>query len=147
MRSKLAAAAALAAMLTFSGPTMAQEARAYSDGPVVVVSYIKVKPGMFDAYMKWVATDRKAYMDELKKAGIIVDWRVYSNQARTPDDADLILTVSYKNFAALDGLQDRTDPILAKLAGSVQKANEMAISRETMRETLGGTTIRELVIK
>jgi hypothetical protein len=55
----------------------------HPEGPVVDVSYIKIKPGMFDAYMKWFATDRKAYMEELKKAGIILDWHVYGNQARS----------------------------------------------------------------
>jgi hypothetical protein len=147
MRSNTLRAALLVVAVAFAGVVQAQEAKVYSEGPVVDVSYVKIKPGMFDAYMKWVATDRKAYMEELKKAGIILDWRVYGSQARSPNDPDLILTVTYKNMAAFDGLEARTDAIQAKLAGSMQKANEMAISRESMREVLGGEMIRELIIK
>ena len=147
MRTTFFKATVVAVLLSVSAMATAQEASVYSEGPVVDVSYIKLKPGMFEAYMKWVATDRKTYMEELKKAGIILDWRVYGAQARSPSDPDLILTVTYRNMAAFDGLEARTDPIMARLAGSMQKANEMVISREAMREVLGGQLIRELVIK
>jgi len=138
---------ATALLLTMATQSIADEARSYTDGPVVNVSYIKIKPGMFDAYMKWVATDRKTLMDEYKKAGVILDWRVYSAQARNPNEADIILTVTYKNMAAFDGLDDRQDAILAKVAGSLDKANAASIKREEMREVLGSELIRELVIK
>lgn len=125
----------------------ADEPRPYTEGPVVRVSYIKTKPGMFDAYMKWVATDRKALMEEYKKAGIIVDYRVYSAEPRAASEPDVILTVTYKNFAALDGLEDRQDTVSSKLIPTRQKGNEMAIAREQLREVLGSETIRELVLK
>ena len=138
---------ATALLLTMTTQSIADEARPYADGPVVNVSYIKIKPGMFDAYMKWVATDRKTLMDEYKKAGVILDWRVYSAQARNPNEADIILTVTYKNMAAFDGLDDRQDAILAKVAGSLDKANAASIKREEMREVLGSELIRELIVK
>ena len=138
---------ATALLLTMATQSVADEARPYSDGPVVNVSYIKIKAGMFDAYMKWVATDRKTLMDEYKKAGVILDWRVYSAQARSPNEPDLILTVTYKNMAAFDGLDDRQDAILVKVAGSLDKANAASIKREEMREVLGSELIRELIVK
>lgn len=125
----------------------AQEPRPYTEGPVVNVSYIKIKPGMFDAYMKWLATERKALMDEYKKAGLILDSRVYTTEARGPGDPDLILSVTYKNWAALDGLDDRQDAVGAKVVGSRDKANQASISREAMREVLGSQTIQEMVLK
>ncbi len=144
LKSSLLAAALVVAS---SSIAIAEEARPYTEGPVVNVSYIKVKPGMFDAYMKWVATERKALMEEYKKAGLILDYRVYSTEARGPRDPDIILTVTYKNFAALDGIDDRQDAVAAKLIPTRQKGNEMAIARESMREVLGSETIRELVLK
>jgi hypothetical protein len=126
---------------------VAQTARPYAEGPVVNISFIKIKPGMFDAYMKWVATERKQLMEEQKKAGLIVDYRVYQAQAQGPNDADLILTVTYKNWAAFDGLTDRTDALITRMGSSPQKASEMAISREAMRTVLGQQTIQELVLK
>ena len=97
--------------------------------------------------MKWLATERKALMEEYKKAGLILSWKVYGAEARSPREADLILTVTYKNWAALDGLEDKQEPISARLQGSNDKQNQAAIGREQMREVLGSETIQELVIK
>ncbi len=125
----------------------AAEQRPYTEGPVTQVSYIKIKPGMMETYMKWVATERKTLLDEQKKAGIILEYRIYTAQARTPQDADLILTVTYKNMAALDGLAERTDSIRDKIYGSQAKAEKAAVSREEMREVMGTELIRELVLR
>lgn len=144
MKSRLLAAILLAGACSLAA---AQEARPYTDGTVTVVSFIKTKPGMFDTYMKWVASDRKALMDEYKKQGVIIDYHVYSAQPRSPDDADIILTVTYKNWAAFDGLSDRQDSVIAKVIGSRQKANEQSISREAMRTQLGSQVIQEMLLK
>jgi hypothetical protein len=125
----------------------AMEDRPYTEGPVTELSFIKIKPGMFDAYMKWVATERKQLLDEEKKAGIIIDSKIYVSQARTPADADLVLAVTFQNMAALDGLDAREDAIMEKVFGSEQKSNAAAIDREKMREVLGTQLVRELVLK
>lgn len=137
----------LAATMLFTASLVTAEDRPYTEGPVTRISYIKVKAGMFDAYMKWIATDRKALMEEYKKAGLIVGWKVYAAEARSPSEADLILSVTYKNWAALDNLADKQEPISGRLQGSSDKQNQMAIGREQMREVLGVSTIQELVIK
>ena len=138
----LAAASMLASSLV-----VAQDARPYTEGPVTVVSYVKTKPGMFDAYMKWVATQRKALMDGQVKAGVVLSYHVYLTEPRTPQEADVILTVTYKNFAAFDGLDDKVDAVAKTIWETRAKANEAQISREAMREVLGSQTIRELVLK
>jgi hypothetical protein len=131
----------------FSGAAVADEARPYSEGNVVNVSYIKVKPGMFDAYMKYLATTYKQQLDAQKEAGIVVDYAIYQADARTRKDPDLILTTVYKNWAALDGLEDKLEPIQAKTFGSRDKSNSAAIDRESMRTLLGSEMIQQLVLK
>jgi hypothetical protein len=86
-------------------------------------------------------------MEEYKKAGVILDYRVYTALPRSPDDADIILTVTYKNYAAFDGLTDRQDSIVARVVGSTQRANEQAISREAMRTQIGSQIIQEAILK
>jgi hypothetical protein len=140
----------LAVVLTLSSALAmaADEPRSYTEGPVSHVSFIKVKPGMFDNYMKYLATTYKSLMEEYKKQGIILDYKVYqANEAHSPTEPDLILFVTYKNMAALDGLSEKTDPSAAKVFGTRQKQAEAAISRESMRESLGDQFIRELVLK
>ena len=124
----------------------AQEAP-YTEGPVTNVSYIRTKPGMFDAYMNWVATERRALMDGQVKAGVILGYRIYSVLPRSPQDADVILTVTYKNMAAFDGLEERVEAVGKTIWATRQKANEAAIKREDMRTVLGEQMIRELVLK
>jgi hypothetical protein len=123
------------------------EDRPYTEGPVTDITFIKVKPGMFDAYMKWIATERKQLLDEEKKAGIIIDAKVYVSEARSPSDADIVLAVTFANMAALDGLDAREDAVVEKVFGSEKKSNEAAVDRGKMREVLGSQIIRELVIK
>ena len=138
----------LAALALFAGASVSQaDDRAYSEGPVVNVSYVKVKPGQFDAYMKFLATTYKQLMEEQKKAGLIVDYAVYGAQARSPQDPDLVLTITYANWAAFDGLEAKTEAMLAKAFGSRENMNQGQVDREKMRELLGEENLQELILK
>jgi len=127
--------------------TWADEERAYTEGTVVSVGYVKTKPGMFDEYLRYLAGPYKHLMEEQKKAGTIVDYGVYQAYPRSPHDPDLILTVTYKNWAALDGLRDKLDPLLKKEFGSMDGASKGAVDREKLRENLGGQFLHELRLK
>jgi hypothetical protein len=128
-------------------PVLAGEDDPYTEGNVVELSFIKIKPGMFDEYMKYLATTYQDLLEEQKKAGLIVGYAVYGAQAGSPQEPDLILSVTYKNWAALDGLEDKIEPITNKKFGSQQQANTASIDREKMREVLGSERIQELVLK
>ena len=136
-----------AALLTLTGGLAMADGRPYTDGNVTEVTFIRTKPGMFDAYMAWLGGERKKEVDAQKKAGIIIGYTVYVAQPHTPQDADIILTVTYKNWAALDGLADKMDVIDKQIWGSTEGANKAAISREEMRTVLGSDTMQEAVFK
>lgn len=138
---------AMLAAVTWSTTAAAADDVPYTDGPVTNVSYIRTKPGMFDAYMNWVATERRALMDGQVKAGLILGYRIYWTQPRTPQDPDIILTVTYKNMAAFDGLEDKVDAVAKNIWATRQKASEAEIKREDMRTVIGEQLIRELVLK
>jgi hypothetical protein len=140
--------ALLAALLCAIGPQVrADEARAYKEGPVSVISFIKIKPGQFDNYMKYLDATYKPLMEQFIKNKIILGYKVYQGQAHNPHDADVVLSVTYANMAALDNLNDRTDPILEGLVGDRAKRNQKAADREALREVLGSEYIRELILK
>jgi len=124
----------------------AQDSKPYKEGQVTEVSYIKVKPGQFNEYMKWLGSTYKQLMEANKKAGLIVAYAVYSAQARSPHDPDLILTVTYANMAALDKI-DEGEAVAAKVLGSMDAQSKGFADRGTMREVLGSELIRELVLK
>ena len=125
----------------------AEEERTYTDGAVLSVGYIRTKYGMFDEYMKYLAGPYKRLMEEQKKAGTIVDYGVYQAYPRNPNEPDIILTVVYKNWAALDGLRDRVDPMMKRVFGSMDAASKGAVDRDKVREALGGAFLQELKLK
>ena len=149
MKSKarvLGAVAGLLASLSLGSAVVAAD-RAYSEGPVVDVASVRTEPGMFDEYLKYLAGPYKQQMEELKKAGIILDYSVYSANPRGPHDPDLYLITVYKNFAALDGLDARSDAITEKIFGDMAAQTEATVKRGKLRTLLGNEYIRELELK
>ena len=73
-------AVALIALGGFTQRSYAQssDTSSYTEGPVVVVSYIRTEPGRFEEYMTYLAGNYKRTMEEQKKAGIILDYGIYS---------------------------------------------------------------------
>jgi hypothetical protein len=134
-------------LLAFASSSFAQDEHAYTEGPVTNISYVKIKPGMFDTYMSYLQKTYKQVMEEQKKAGLVLSYGIYSATARSPHDADLYLTITYKNWAAFDSLTEKTDAITRKVWGSLAKSDEAAIDREKMREILGGEVVQELILK
>jgi len=119
----------------------------YTEGTVTEVTSIRTKPGMFDAYMKWLDTTGKQLREDEKKAGLIVDYAVYRVLPRSPHDPDIYLTITYKNLAALDGLRDRVEPLGKKIWATREAAAKAEADRESMREVLGFQLIRRLDLK
>jgi hypothetical protein len=68
-------------------------------------------------------------------------------QPQGPNDPDLFLVTTYKNMAALDGLDAKTDPITEKVFGSMDKSTAAAVDREKIRKLMGEQMMRQLVIK
>jgi L-rhamnose mutarotase len=130
----------------FTSGALAQDSKFYKDGPVTDVSFIKIKPGQMDNYMKWLDGPWKKLMEAQKKAGLITGYAVYSSEARNPHEADLILSISFPNMAALDKT-DEADAIAAKVMGSDAQQNKETVDRGAMREVLGSQLMREMILK
>jgi hypothetical protein len=149
MKFKIRALGALAGIFAFG--VLANVAsgadRAYTEGSVLNVSSIRTEPGMFDAYMTYLAGTYKQLMEEQKKAGIILDYAVYSVVPQKPGDPDIYLVTTYKNMAALDGLADRTDAIQQKLIGDMAQRSAAMVARGKLRTLGGSQLIRQLILK
>jgi hypothetical protein len=146
MKRALGALAGLFAFVAVSGVSLAAD-QPYQDGPVTVVSSIRTLPGMHDTYLRFLATTYRTNMEAAKKEGIILDYRVYETSPRSPDEPNLYLTVTYKNMAALDGLDERMEPIMQRSFGNQAARDTAAVDREKMRRQIGQEMIREVVFK
>ena len=144
-KSVLILCAAIMAIST--SVTRAQEDHAYTQGSVTIVSFVCTEPGMFDEYLRYLSNTYKKLMEESKKQGIVSDYAIYQATPRGPQDADVILTVTYKNMAALDSVQARTDPIVKEIFGSLPKAASASADREKLRKQLGSQIVRQLILK
>src|SRR5437868_9779219 len=56
---------------------LAQNDRQYTDGPVTEVNYIQVEYGHFAEYIDWLNSTWKPTMEAMKKAGLIIDYKVF----------------------------------------------------------------------
>jgi L-rhamnose mutarotase len=138
----------LAAILTISASvTRADDDHAYTEGHVVIVNFIRTQPGMFEEYMRYLRSTYKHIMDEYKKQGIIIDYSVYQARPRDSQDADLILTLTYKNMAAFDDLQARTDAVAKQAFGSLDKSASASADRGKLRIEVGSQMVRQLILK
>jgi hypothetical protein len=144
----LATAASILGIATASNSAAAQSTRAYREGPVVVISYIRTKPGMFNKYMEYLGSGYKTIMEAEKAAGLVTDYAIYTSESRTPNDHDVMLTVTYKNWAAFDNLADKTEPVSNRaLQNTPQQRDQQFIDRGAIRESLGSRTYQQLFLK
>ncbi|HEY9101528.1 hypothetical protein [Chitinimonas sp.] len=137
----------LSLIFLLAWPAQADEPKPYKEGSVWGLTFIKVKPGMFDAYLREVLPVRKRTMEEAQKQGLVLSHKILVGEASNREDWDLLLMVEYKSWAAFDGLNDKFDAIAAKVVGSEERQVQMMIKRSDMREIVGDKTMQELVPK
>src|SRR5271168_211827 len=91
----------------------AQDERQYSDGPVTEVNYIHVEYGHFEEYIDWLNSTWKPTMEATKKAGLIIDYKVFSATPKSPDQPNIYLMITFKNagpgpaLIRIDGVERR----------------------------------------
>ena len=135
------------ALLALAGVAVAQE-RPYVEGPVTVVTSVKVMDGQYENYMKFLANTWRRTMDASKEAGVVVSYRVFDASPRHEDDADVYLVTTYPNMATLDGMNEKMDPIMAKvMKQNVAQREEASGKRTVMRTILGSEMLREVMFK
>jgi hypothetical protein len=119
----------------------------YNEGPVWTLTMIKTKTGLADEYLKQIAKSVKPVYDEEKKQKIILDYKILNGDASGPQDFNILILVEYPNWAALDNLRDKMDPIVEKVMGTEEQRLTTATKRLEIREILGTKTMREITLK
>jgi hypothetical protein len=114
---------------------------------VWTVTMIKVKPGMFDVYMKDLLPLRKKMNEEARKQGLVLSSHVLAGNAAGRDDFDVMILEEYKNWAAFDGMTAKYEAISRSIIGPEQKQVELMTKRTEVREIVGEKTMQEVVTK
>jgi len=141
--------AALCTMLVLmlAAQTGFGQEKPYKEGSVWTVTFVKVKPGMVDTYLRDLGANRKKLMEQAKKDGLILSERLLSGDATGREDFDLILMVEFKNWAAFDGLSDKFRALAEKMVGSEDKQVQMMTKRTEVREIVGTKTMQEIFLR
>ena len=123
-----------------------QDERHYADGPVTLVQEIAVEYGHFEDYIDWLNSTWKPTMEATKKAGIIIDYKVFSSTPPSPDHPDVILWITYKNMAAFDrGVEE--EAVARKVICSTECQNKARVGRNEYRKVMRREYVRELILK
>ncbi len=131
---------------TLTRDALAQNDRQYTEGPVTFVTYMRVEYGHFEEYIDWLNSTWKPTMEATKKAGLIIDYKIFTATPKSPDQPNIIRMITYKNMAALDkGVEE--EAVAKKVIGSTEVQNKKRVERSAYRKVLGIELIRELILK
>jgi hypothetical protein len=125
----------------------AQDVRQYTDGPVTELDYIQVEYGHFEEYVDWLNSTWKPTMEAMKKAGLIIDYKVVRATPKTPDQPNIILMITFKDGAAALDKGVEQEEVAKKVIGSTEFQNKARVGRNQYRKVLGIEYVRELILK
>lgn len=125
----------------------AQSDKPYTEGPLWQVQFIHTKPGMTQLYLKNLSEGWIKQMRAAKDAGYIMDYKVFEAPPASENDWDLMLVYEIKNYAMLDGLNDKMEALMKKDGSSDQTLHTQAVSRNDLRILQGGRLTQELDFK
>jgi hypothetical protein len=108
----------------------------YTEGPIWRVVLVKIKPGKTTDFWTDVRKNLKPTYEAYKREKVILDYAVYlKSTTENEGDWDVGIALQYPNYAALDGLAARTDPITLQVYGS-REARAAAAAKRPENGTL-----------
>jgi hypothetical protein len=120
----------------------------YTEGGVTRVTLVQILPGRFNAFMDDLKANIKPIWDAEKKAGLIEDYNIFLNTTKAnSDDWDIGFGLSYKNFAALDGLAQKVLDLRMKQYGDKNKEQQVIDKRVQNARVVTSVLTREITLK
>jgi len=140
----------VALSLMLGGVAAAQDH--WTEGPVWQITFYRTTPGHFDDYLKYIRQSFLPQNEEAKKAGLILDQKVFVKTPTAADDWDIAFATLYKNMAALDynAEIDKKGKAIAEKhfkTADEDKQREMTKPRFEWRTFVGTQLVREVTLK
>jgi|ERR1700722_533920 len=133
-------------LLLLTPALLAQEH--YTEGPIWRIQLIRVKPTHMDDYLASLRKSAKPFIEEQKRQGMIVDYKVFLKETKhSPEDWDICVAVHYKNYAAMDGLAAKGEAVRDKVLGGKGPAQELSEKRVEIREIISSEPLEEIFLK
>jgi hypothetical protein len=120
----------------------------YTEGPIWRVQLIRVKPTAMDAYLTSLRQSTKPLIEEEKRQGLIVDYKVFLKETKAnPEDWDIAVAIEYKNYAAMDGLAAKGEAVRDKILGGKAQGQQLTDKRAEIREIIASDLLQEIFLK
>ena len=146
MIKRLVGAVVVCLLLAGSYVVTAQVARPYRNGSVWDVGFIRVKPGMDQAYLAYLASDWKKELDAQKAEGNILSYKVLQTEPHNAGDFTLMLMTEYKDLATMEANESKRDAVAQRVIGNDAKQMQGYKDRLEIREVLGSRLAREIIL-
>lgn len=142
---KTVIAAALGASFVVGAAVSAQVVpRVFDNGSVWTVTYVDVKPGHGNAYMKWLKDVQRPRIEHRKKEGDILSYRVLSVMAPRDTDPDVVILTEFRNMAVFDRAPSYFEELDRRFAGSLEGRQKQLADVREMTDPRGSLMAREL---
>ena len=146
-RNRMLVSSLIVLLLMVSVVVVAQVNRPFRNGSVWSISFIKMKPGMENAYLKYVASEWKREQEALKKDGQILSYKVITTEAHGSNDWNIMLMSEYKDLATMEANETKADNLAQTVVGNDETQMEGYRNRLQIREVLDVRTAREIVLE
>jgi hypothetical protein len=149
---KLKALGLLATLALVATP-LAQAQEHMTQGPVWALDCYQVNDGQWDNYMTWLRTHSLPMYEARKKAGLILDYKLFYTDRSGPNDCDLTFATLYATAAAaFDYSADddaKSDEIGKAHWGAMSDEDRQKAldSRFAMRRYIRSWSAREFTLK
>lgn len=110
--------------------------RSTEPGSVLALTEVHVEPGMWNAYMNDLKANWRRSLEAQIEDGHVLSYGMYSVVSPREGEPNLILRVSYPNWAAFDKGPDYYEELMKNTFGGMDEAREAGIERGKLR-TLG----------
>ena len=120
--------------------------RVWVNGTVTHISYVTVKPGKLNAYMKYLKDVTWPRIDEGKHRGDVVSYRILRVNSPRSNDPDILVLTEFKNMAVFDRDPAVTEEANRKLAGSSEGRVAQLVQARDLFEPKGSMLTREVML-
>jgi hypothetical protein len=143
----------LVALLASLAAPVAFAQEHFTEGPVWECGSYRTKQGHFDDYLEYLRQNVLPQNAESKKAGLVVDQKMYLHVPAAPNEPDVVICTLHANFGkALDynAEDDKKGKDIATKhykTADEKKQREMSANRFAFRDFLGTSYYREVTLK
>lgn len=127
-------------------PTEAKDELPFTRGSVWGVSFMRSKPGHGIDYLRELSGNWKKVLEEQKKEGLVLSYKVLTTVPVSRDDYDTVLMIEFPNYAAFDQM-DKFRAIAGRVMGPLSAREEVMRKRADIRDELGSRLLQEIKLK